>query len=132
MGGLATVSRRLVSVIAVAMSLWHMWIVAFGPPEVMFFRGGHLLFALVLLFLLFDRKGKMREGPPGAMDLALVAASLVSVGYLFVNHGQLVQRIPYIDDPTRTEIVVGTLCILLVLEGTRRVLGLALPLTALA
>ncbi|MBL8691763.1 MAG: TRAP transporter permease [Rhodospirillaceae bacterium] len=132
MGGLATVSRRLISVIAVAMSLWHMWIVAFGPPEVMFFRGGHLLFALVLLFLLIDRKGKMREGAPGIMDLALVAASLVSVGYLFVNHGQLVQRIPYIDDPTRTEIVVGTLCILLVLEGTRRVLGLALPLTALA
>ena len=132
MEGYAAAVRRLVAVIAVAMSLWHMWIVAFGPPEVMFFRGGHLVFALVLLFLLFDRKGKMREGPPGAMDLALVAASLVSVGYLFVNHGQLVQRIPYIDDPTRTEIVVGTLCILLVLEGTRRVLGLALPLTALA
>ena len=131
MGGLATVARRLVAVIAVAMSLWHMWIVAFGPPEVMFFRGGHLLFALVLLFLLLDRKGKVREGAPGAIDLALVAGSLVSVGYLFVNHGQLIQRIPYIDDPTRTEIVVGTLCILLVLEGTRRVLGLALPLTAL-
>jgi len=132
MGGYAATVRRLVAVIAVAMSLWHMWIVAFGPPEVMFFRGGHLLFALVLLFLLLDRKGKVREGAPGAVDLALVAASLVSVGYLFVNHGQLVQRIPYIDDPTRTEIVVGTLCILLVLEGTRRVLGLALPLTALA
>ena len=77
MEGYAAAVRRLVAVIAVAMSLWHMWIVAFGPPEVMFFRGGHLVFALVLLFLLFDRKGKMREGPPGAMDLALVAASLV-------------------------------------------------------
>ncbi len=132
MGGFAALTRRAVALIAVAMSLWHMWIVAFGPPEVMFFRGGHLLFALVLLFLLLDRRGQVREGAPGAIDLGLVAASLVSVGYLFVNHAQLVQRIPYIDDPTRTEVVVGTLCILLVLEGTRRVLGLALPLTALA
>ncbi len=132
MGGYAALTRRAVAVIAVAMSLWHMWIVAFGPPEVMFFRGGHLLFALVLLFLLFDRKGKVRDGAPGGLDVMLVLASVVSVGYLFVNHAQLVQRIPYIDDPTKTEVVLGTVCILLVLEGTRRVLGLALPLTALA
>lgn len=131
MGGYAALTRRLVALLAVAMSLWHMWIVAFGPPEVMFFRGGHLLFALTLLFLLFDRSGKAYVTGPGIFDLALVAASIAAIGYHFANHAQIIQRIPYIDDPTVTEMVLGTLCILLVLEGTRRVLGLALPLTAL-
>ena len=130
MEGYAGVVRRAVAVIAVAMSLWHMWIVAFGPPEVMFFRGGHLLFALAILFLTLGPSGKVREHGPSPYDLALLAASVVSIGYLFVNHAQLVQRIPYIDDPTTAEIVFGTVCTLLVLEGTRRVLGLALPLTA--
>ncbi|MBM3531971.1 MAG: TRAP transporter permease [Alphaproteobacteria bacterium] len=132
MGGYVGIVRSLVAVVAATMSLWHMWIVAFGPPEVLFFRGGHLLFALVLLFLTLGASGKSRDLGPSPFDLMLVAASIVSVGYLFVNHAQLVQRIPYIDDPTTVEIVLGVLCILLVLEGTRRILGLALPLTALA
>ena len=34
----------VVAAIAIAMSLWHMYIAAFGPPETYFFRGGHLLF----------------------------------------------------------------------------------------
>jgi TRAP transporter 4TM/12TM fusion protein len=130
MTGYAAAMRRAVAAIAVVMSLWHMWIVAFGPPEVMFFRGGHLLFALVLLFLIYDRRGRARESVPGPLALALVAASVAAIGYHFVNHAQIVQRIPYIDDPTTTEIVLGIACILLVLEGTSRVLGLALPITA--
>jgi TRAP transporter 4TM/12TM fusion protein len=130
MGGYAGIVRRLVAVIAVAMSLWHMGIVAFGPPEVLFFRGGHLLFALAILFLTLGPSGKVREHGPSPYDLMLLAAAVVSIGYLFVFHREIVQRIPYIDDPTPAEIVFGIICILLVLEGTRRVLGLALPLTA--
>ncbi len=44
--------------IAIAMSLYHMQVVAFGPPETVIFRGTHLMFALVLVFLLHpSRKG---------------------------------------------------------------------------
>ena len=39
--------------VALAMSLYHMYVAAFGPPEAMIFRGTHLLFALTLVFLLF-------------------------------------------------------------------------------
>ena len=38
-------------VIGVLMSLYHMWAIAFGTPEAVFFRGTHLLFALALVFL---------------------------------------------------------------------------------
>ena len=43
--------------IAIAMSLYHMWFAASAPPEAMIFRGTHLLFALVLVFLLFPAAG---------------------------------------------------------------------------
>jgi TRAP transporter 4TM/12TM fusion protein len=131
MGGYAGVVRLAVPVIAVAMSLWHMWIVAFGPPEVMVFRGGHLLFAMVLLFLTVGPRGLTKDGRPSLVDLGLVAASFLSVGYFIVAQDQLVMRIPYIDDPTPLQIVLAVTCLVLVLEATRRVLGLALPLTAM-
>ena len=46
----------LISVIAIAMSLYHMYVAASGPPEVYFFRGTHLLFTLTLVFLLYPSK----------------------------------------------------------------------------
>ena len=35
------------------MSLYHMWATAMAPPEALIFRGSHLLFALVLVYLLY-------------------------------------------------------------------------------
>ena len=35
------------------MSLYPMWAVAMSPPEALIFRGTHLLFALVLVYLLY-------------------------------------------------------------------------------
>jgi len=69
--------------IAIAMSLYHMQVAAFGPPEAVTFRGIHLLFALTLVFLLFP----LRPGRPAwrAADLALLAAGWAMVLYLFVN-----------------------------------------------
>ena len=52
--------RYLIAAVAVAMSLYHMYVAAFGPPEALVFRGTHLLFALTLVFLLFP----LRPGRP--------------------------------------------------------------------
>ena len=35
------------------MALYHIWAIAFGTPEAFLFRGTHLLFALVLAFLIY-------------------------------------------------------------------------------
>lgn len=117
--------------IAAAMSLYHMHVAAFGPPEAVIFRGTHLGFALTLIFLLFP--ARKTEGPyrAGPFDLAFAALSLIAIGYLFVNYKYVVNRIPYIDDLSAVDAALGVLLIVLVLEGTRRVIGLALPLTAL-
>ena len=57
-GGLV---RLAIIVIAVAMALYHMWAIAFGSPEAFYFRGTHLMFAMVLLFLIYRWSGARRR-----------------------------------------------------------------------
>lgn len=123
--------RRIVTAIAVAMSLYHMYAAGFGPPDTYYFRGTHLLFVLTLVFLLHpSRPGR---GPWWrAVDAALIVASWAFVLYIFVNYDYVTNRIIYIDDLTVLDRVGAVLAVLIVLEATRRTLGWALPLTATA
>jgi len=121
----------LVSVIAIAMSLYHMYVAASGPPDVYFFRGTHLLFTMTLVFLLYPTK------PGGgwvwrALDVLLLAGSWVFILYIFVKHDYVINRIIYIDALTPPDLAASVLAVVLVLEATRRVLGWGLALTALA
>ena len=134
----------LASFIAVAMTLYHMYAIAWAPPEALIFRGTHLLFAMILIFLLYPAraKGEMEEfktaeerlvaekkGPnPSILDWLWIVLTVVTIGYLFWNYKYIVNRIPYIDDPTKIDIVLGVICNILVLEATRRVIGWSLPI----
>jgi len=120
-----------VALIAIAMSLYHMHAAAFGPPEALIFRGTHLLFAVTLVFLLYPTRpgGGMAWG---ALDALLMLAGWGIVLHIFFNYQYYTNRIIYIDELTLQDKAWGVIAIFVVLEGTRRVLGWALPLTALA
>ena len=122
--------RALVDGVAVAMSLYHMYVAAFGPPEAIIFRGTHLLFALTLVFLLYPT----RPGKPAwrAFDMLLLALGFGFVLHIFLDYDYFINRIIYIDDLTVADRVFAVVSIVIVLEATRRVIGLALPLTAVA
>jgi TRAP-type uncharacterized transport system fused permease subunit len=122
--------RIAVTVIAVAMSLYHMWAIAFGAPEAFFFRGTHLLFALVLLFLIHRWNGEIK-GTPTLTDYALLLLGAAPILYIFYYYEYFVTRIFYIDDLSVSDMLMGTIMTLIVLEGTRRVIGWTLPLTAI-
>jgi TRAP transporter 4TM/12TM fusion protein len=123
--------KWLVATIAVAMSLYHMYVAAFGPPEALIFRGTHLIFALTLVFLLYPFRPDGR-GPTRIADAVLLLVGWGIVLHIFVNYEYYTNRIIYIDELTRWDIFWGIAAVLVILEGTRRVLGLALPLTAAA
>ena len=121
--------RYLIASIAVAMSLYHMYVAAFGPPEALVFRGVHLLFALTLVFLVFplrSGRGKWR-----AADAVLLVLSFGFVLHILLNYEYFVNRIIYIDTLTTGDRFYAVVATLVVLEGTRRVIGWALPITAL-
>ena len=119
----------IVYVIAIAMSLYHMYAVAVAPPEAVIFRGTHLLFAMTLVFLLYPLKG---GGAWRIADAVLMVAGWSFVLHIFVNYEYFINRIIYIDTLTAADRVNAVLAVVIVLEATRRVIGWALPLTALA
>ena len=123
--------RWLISAIAVAMSLYHMYVAAFGPPEALIFRGTHLLFALTLVFLLYPLRPD--HSPAWRIaDLVLLALGYGFVLHIFLNYDYFINRIIYIDDLTAADKFYAVVAVAIVLEATRRVIGLALPLTAIA
>ncbi len=122
--------RLVVTIISVAMVLYHIWAIAFGTPEAVLFRGTHLLFALTLTFLLYRQTTALAGTPPGLLDYVLLALAAAPILHLFVNYEYIVTRIFYIDDLTPLDITFGVIMVLIVLEATRRVIGAALPITA--
>jgi len=139
-----------IAAIAVGMSVYHLTIAFIGAPQQLFFRSTHLLFAMALVFLLYptlhgkqpveehlmrdDAGGVIGGGtPPRAswIDWLLIVVTAVTIGYVWWNHEHLITRFVFVEDPTDLELVLGFIFTVLVLEATRRVIGWALPLTAL-
>ncbi|MCW5687602.1 MAG: TRAP transporter permease [Pseudolabrys sp.] len=119
-----------IAAIACAMVVYHMWAIGVGSPEAVWFRGTHLLFAMVLTFLLFRRSGESSEAPT-ILDYVLLLVGVTPILYLFINYDYVVNRIFYVDDLTIADMVMGVLMIVLLMEAVRRVLGWALPLTSI-
>lgn len=126
----SAMTKRLVTVLAVTMSLYHMYVAGFGPPEAVIFRGIHLMFALALVFLLYPLRATGGAGWR-VSDLLLMALGLAGVMHIFLDYQNFINRIIYIDDLTPADIFFAVTMIAVVLEGTRRVIGWALPLTAI-
>jgi TRAP transporter 4TM/12TM fusion protein len=122
--------KLLISIIAIAMSLYHMYVAAIGPPEAYFFRGTHLLFTMTLIFLLYP----LRPGGGWGwrvLDLLMLVGSWGFILHIFINYDYVINRIIYIDELTSFDKLYSILAILLVLEATRRVLGWGLSVTAI-
>jgi len=125
------IMRRVITVIAVAMSLYHMYVTGFGPPEAVIYRGTHLMFALALVFLLFPSRHGSANPWWRSYDMLLLVLGLGGVLHIFVNYEAFIYRIIYIDDLTTGDTLWGIVMVIIVLEATRRIIGWALPLTAM-
>ncbi len=118
------------ALIAILMSVYHLYAAAFGAPEAMMHRSIHLGFTLTLVFLLAItsewEKGKIKL----YFDLALLVLTLLSLGHIFLNYDYIVTRYPYVDSLTPWDFVMGIVLTLILLEASRRLIGWALPVTA--
>ena len=118
------------AIIAVVMAVYHFYVVLFGVPSVFYFRGTHLLLVLILVFLWYPSSKSLSNEINVAINGTLLLFSLSSIGYIFINHDYVLDRFAYVDDLNLADLFLGTALIVVTLEATRRVIGLALPLTA--
>jgi TRAP transporter 4TM/12TM fusion protein len=126
-----SLTRRAVTVVAVAMSAFHLYVAFVGPPSAYVMRGSHLAFALVLAFLVMPgRRGNAER--VGVFDLLWVALAVAAALYPSLNLDYIENRMYYVDDPKVADYVFGGMLMVLLIEATRRATGWALPITALA
>ncbi len=120
-----------IAVIALVMTAFHLWVGFFGAPDSLVLRAAHLGFALVLAFLLYPRRGGEPERPR-ALDLLFALGVFAASAYPVLSLDYIYDRFIYVDDLRPADWIFGLIMLLLLLEATRRALGPALPLTAVA
>ena len=125
-----TAKRRIISVIAIAMSLFHLYTGVFGVYEVAIQSGVHLSFALLLIVLLRPTQAPSFLSPPAARwfsiagDVVVGLAALVPMAYRFVNLDYLTSgRFEFVTPVTPIEATMGLLLVVAILELCRRETG---------
>lgn len=110
---------KLASVLAVAMACFHFYTAGAGLFPAQTQGAVHLSFALVLTFLLYPARqsADKKKGTPW-YDFVLAFLSAVACLYLVVNFIALTYRSGL---PTDTDLLMGILLILVLLEATRRI-----------
>jgi TRAP transporter 4TM/12TM fusion protein len=129
--GPQTALAAAIVVLSMALSVFHFYSTYYGQAEVHTHRSTHLAFMLILAFLFFPL-GRTRWSDPLGWPF------LVDAGFLTIALGSQVYTLVSLDrfvDPgysvTTTDVAVGTLLIVAVLEAARRTVGLGLTLTAI-
>lgn len=122
-GTAAQVAGVMVLLVAVGLGVFQLYLAAYLTLDSYRQRVVHLLFVLVLVFLLRPAgKGRWaRTLPMALVDLALVGISVAASLYPVVYFDELVTRTGL---PTQLDVVMGIVMVVLVLEACRRVIGL--------
>lgn len=116
-------SAIFVMVVAAAMSLFHIYTTIFGFFDAPIQRAAYYSFVLVLGYALYPArfKGTLEERRfPPVYDMVLMALGAITGGYIIVNYETIVENMGF---PSQTDLIMGGIAILLVLELCRRAVG---------
>ena len=120
-------AAKICTLLAVAMSLFHLYASGIHMLPQSQHRAVHLAFALALTFLIYPATKKQKEKVP-LWDVAVIAVALFIGGYLVVEYQALVFRA---GEPLIIDLILGGITIVMVLEATRRTMGWPLVVVAL-
>lgn len=120
--------RILVSVVAVAFALYHMYAVYAVPFVTLQHRSLHVAVVLCLIFLLYPGWKKAPRKSLSLLDGVLAIVALGTAGYIFVYYMEIVNRGGI---PSTLDVIFAAITCILVLEASRRVAGWELTAMAL-
>lgn len=115
---------RIALVVGAVAAGYHIWTGAFSPPPALEHRTLHLVFGLVMCFLLWPASKKHKEGLLSkTWDFVLIVGAIVPGVFIVWNSNDLLAMF----SPGWLEITYALVLTFAVLEGTRRVAGWVLP-----
>jgi TRAP transporter 4TM/12TM fusion protein len=127
--------RRLLLVVAVAWSLFQLWIASPLPFSLGIFvlndtesRAIHLAFAVFLSFMAYPATKRSPRDHVPILDWVFALVGTFCAAYLFIFYRELATR-P--GQPTPFDVWSAVVGVVLLLEATRRVLGLPMVIVAL-
>ncbi|MBR4195409.1 MAG: TRAP transporter permease [Synergistaceae bacterium] len=127
---LSGTTKTLIYLYVLAMGVFHLYTASAGNYEAYLQRSIHLAFVLPLAFVLFPVNSKASKDRVPIYDWLLAILAAAPGVYSMVNYTAITERIQQIDPLTTAQLVLGSLLVILLLEGTRRIVGLPLSLIA--
>jgi len=117
--------------IAIALSIFQLYTAGFGALTAMFQRGIHIMLILAIVFLYYPPSKKASKDKFDkylVFDLFLSSLSFVVVLYILIFFDEIIWRQ---GEWTALDIALGIVAILLVIEATRRIIGLVMAIICL-
>lgn len=111
---------KFVSALAIAFSVFQLYTAIFGVLDAQLQRAVHLGFGLALIYLLYPTRQSWKN-KLHPIDFILAVLGAAAPGYIVYAYNELVLRSGVVNT---VDLIIGVIGILLVIEATRRVVGI--------
>lgn len=122
------VMAKIVSAIAITFSVFQLYTAIFGVLDAQLQRAVHLGFALALSYLLYPTRRSWSRTKVHPLDVLLSILGAAAPAYICIMYRELAMRAGMV---TPTDMIIGVLGLLLVVEATRRVVGIPMVVVVL-
>ena len=122
------VMARIVSAIAITFSVFQLYTAIFGILDAQLQRAVHLGFALALAYLLYPARKSWSRNRVHPVDVILAILGAAAPAYICIMYRELAMRAGMV---TTVDMLVGVVGLLLVIEATRRVVGIPMVVVVL-
>lgn len=122
------IMAKVVSAIAITFSIFQLYTAIFGVLDAHLQRAVHLGFALALSYLLYPSRKSWSRTKLHPVDLILAILGAAAPAYICIMYNALVMRSGIMTTP---DVIMGVIGVLLVIEATRRVVGIPMVVVVL-
>ena len=122
------IMAKVVSAIAITFSIFQLYTAIFGVLDAHLQRAVHLGFALALSYLLYPSRKSWSRTKLHPVDLILAILGAAAPAYICIMYNELVMRSGIMTTP---DVIMGVIGVLLVIEATRRVVGIPMVVVVL-
>jgi TRAP transporter 4TM/12TM fusion protein len=123
------VPALLISIVAIATSLYHLYYAYFHPFFALDHRAIHLIFMTILIFSLYPfSKKRSPQKRMSVFDWIFLVGSVSICVWIFIYSTPILNRA---GSFMPVDVIMGTILVILVLEASRRSTGPAVPIVAL-
>lgn len=116
--------KYYIKIMAILMSCFHLYTSGTLPFDVFIQRSLHLMFVFSIIFLLYP----LKKDKVSWIDIICTLIGIAVCAYVFINYEHIRMQSGL---PIGIQYIIGIIATLLIIEGCRRTIGLALPILSI-